>query len=257
MNVSKDLPALRRDIDEIDAAIVDLLAKRMQVCREVAAIKAGSATPVIQPARVREVLTSRRQWAIDHGVDADFAEQIFRIVLSETHRIEVAHEHDGAAPTKAAGEIGGALDTVAVRIDHVVVCVANLDSATAFLDSLGFTVSATDDADIKTADAGGITVVLVGPGSDPAVQQHLAQHGSGVQHIAIEVLNARFVQEALVKAGIPLLTDVLVDAAGHEQLFTVADPATGVQLGFVSRTGHRVPVTGHHVRSLFALLGTL
>jgi chorismate mutase-like protein len=257
MNVSKDLPALRRDIDEIDAAIVDLLARRMQVCREVAAIKAGSATPVIQPARVREVLTSRRQWAIDHGVDADFAEQIFRIVLSETHRIEVAHELGEEAPAKAAGEIGGALDTVAVRIDHVVVCVANLDSATAFLDSLGFTVSATDDADIKTADAGGITVVLVGPGSDPAVQRHLAQHGSGVQHIAIEVLNARFVQEALAAAGVPLLTDVLIDAAGHEQLFTVADPATGVQLGFVSRTGHRVPVTGHHVRSLFALLGTL
>ena len=76
MNVSKDLPALRRDIDEIDAAIVDLLAKRMQVCREVATIKAGSATPVIQPARVREVLTSRRQWAIDHGVDAVRARRV-------------------------------------------------------------------------------------------------------------------------------------------------------------------------------------
>jgi chorismate mutase-like protein len=257
VTVTKDLSALRNDIDSIDAAILDLLARRMQVCREVAEIKAESSTPVIQPARVREVLTSRRQWAIDKHVDADFAEQIFRIVLSETHRIEVAHGRHEVAPDKSAGVIGGALDTVAVRIDHVVVCVANLDSASAFLDSLGFLVSPTDDQDIKTADAGGITVVLVGPGSDPAVQRHLAQHGSGVQHIAIEVLNARYVQEALAAAGIPLLTDVLVDAAGHEQLFTVADPATGVQLGFVSRTGHRVPVTGHHVRSLFTLLGTL
>jgi chorismate mutase len=257
MTMSSDLSPLRRTIDEIDAAIIDLLAKRMEVCREVAAMKAGSGTPVIQPARVREVLTSRRQWAIDKRVDADFAEQLFRIVLSETHRIEVAHERHESAPDKLAGEITGALDTVAVRIDHVVVCVANLDSAIAFLSALGFTVTATDDPDIKSADAGGSTVVVVGPGNDPAVHQHLAQHGSGVQHIAIEVLNARFVQEALAAAGIPMLTDVLVDSAGHEQLFTAADPATGVQIGFVSRTGHRVPVTGHHVRALFTLLGRL
>jgi chorismate mutase-like protein len=255
--MSGDLSPLRRKIDEIDAAIVELLAQRMEVCREVAELKADSLTPVIQPARVREVLTSRRQWAIDNNVDADFAEQLFRIVLSETHRIEVAHERRESAPVKTAGEIASALDTVAVRIDHVVVCVANLDSATSFLGSLGFMVSPTDDPDIVTADAGGITVVLVGPGSDPAVQQHLANHGSGVQHIAIEVLNARFVQEALAAAGIPMLTDVLIDSAGHEQLFTATDPATGVQIGFVSRTGHRVPVTGHHVRSLFTLLGSL
>jgi chorismate mutase-like protein len=129
MTMSSDLSPLRRTIDEIDAAIIDLLAKRMEVCREVAAMKAGSGTPVIQPARVREVLTSRRQWAIDKRVDADFAEQLFRIVLSETHRIEVAHERHESAPDKLAGEITGALDTVAVRIDHVVVCVANLDSS--------------------------------------------------------------------------------------------------------------------------------
>ncbi len=255
--MSNDLSPLRKKIDEIDAAIVTLLAQRMEVCREVAEMKAGTSTPVIQPARVREVLSSRRQWAIDNHVDADFAEQLFRIVLSETHRIEVAHDRNEAAPEKAAGEITGALDTVAVRIDHVVVCVANLESACAFLGALGFTVTPTEDLDIKTADAGGITVVLVGPGSDPAVQRHLAQHGSGVQHIAIEVLNARYVQEALAAAGVPLLTDVLVDSAGHEQLFTAADPATGVQIGFVSRTGHRVPITGHHVRSLFSVLGAL
>ena len=255
--MSNDLSDLRRAIDEIDAAIIGLLAQRMEVCREVAELKAGSSTPVIQPNRVREVLTTRRQWAIDAHVDADFAEQIFRIVLSETHRIEVAHDRRETAPNKSAGEISGALDTVAVRIDHVVVCVEHLNSASAFMESLGFTVLPTDDVDIKTADAGGIMIVLVGPGNDPAVQRHLAEHGSGVQHIAIEVLNARFVQEALAAAGIPLLTDVLVDSAGHEQLFTVADGATGVQLGFVSRTGHRVPVTGHHVRSLFTLLGSL
>jgi chorismate mutase-like protein len=255
--MARDLPELREKIDQIDAAIVALLAQRMEVCREVAEVKAGSSTAVIQPQRVREVLTTRRQWAINSGVDADFAEQVFRTVLSETHRIEVAHERGEAAPTKVADTLLSALDTVAVRIDHVVVAVVDLASASVFLKTLGFTVSATEDADNETASAVGVTVVLVGPGNDPAVRAHLDAHGSGVQHIAIEVLNAGFVQQALAAAGVPLLTDVVVDAAGHEQLFTVVDPATGVQLGFISRTGHRVPISGHNVRALFSALGKL
>ena len=79
--MARDLPQLREKIDQIDAAIVALLAQRMEVCKEVAEVKAGSSTAVIQPQRVREVLTTRRQWAINSGVDADFAEQLFRIVL--------------------------------------------------------------------------------------------------------------------------------------------------------------------------------
>ena len=252
----KDLSQLRQKIDEIDLAIVKLLAERMEVCRQVAEVKAGTATAVIQPQRVREVLTVRRQWAIDNQVDPDFTEQLFRILLAETHRIEIAEERNETAPSKTADPLRSArsaLDTVACRIDHVVVAVANLDSAMIFLTSLGFKITRTQDSAIVTADAGGVTVVLVGPG-DPSVDAHLAAHGSGVQHIAIEVLNAGFVQQALAEAKVPLLTDVIVDADGHEQVFTVLDPSTGVQLGFISRTGHRVPISGQNVRALFRAL---
>ena len=138
--MARDLPQLREKIDQIDAAIVALLAQRMEVCREVAEVKAGSSTAVIQPQRVREVLTTRRQWAINSGVDADFAEQIFRTLLAETHRIEVAHERGGVAPTKIADTLLSALDTVAVRIDHVVVAVVDLASASSFLKTLGYSL---------------------------------------------------------------------------------------------------------------------
>lgn len=245
-----NLNDLRRQIDDIDAAIIELLAQRMEVCREVADVKSQTGATVIQPQRVREVLTSRRQWAIDNEVDPDFAEQIFRIVLAETHRIEVAHDKKFEPPTKVADVLASALDAVACRIDHVVVAVANLDAAAGFLASLGFAVQRTDDNGIRVAEGGGVTVVLVGPG-DAAVDDHLRQHGSGVQHIAIEVLNAGYVRELLRSANIPLLTDVVVDEHGHEQVFTVLDPSTGVQLGFISRTGNRVPLSGENVRSLF------
>ena len=89
---SKNLGELRKSIDEIDSAIVKLLAERMAICKQVAAVKAESATAVMQPQRVREVLNVRRQWAIDRQVDPDFTEQLFRILLAETHRIEIAED---------------------------------------------------------------------------------------------------------------------------------------------------------------------
>lgn len=252
-----ELKLLRKDIDEIDKAIVALLAKRMDACRSIAEVKARTKAQVIQPERVRNVLVSRRQWAIDAAIDPDFADQIFRAILAETHRIELLHDRGGVAPKKVADTLTSALDNVAVRIDHVVVAVTNLDTATSFLETVGFKTENSSDPGIRVATAGGVTVVLVGPDGDPAVRKHLDEHGSGVQHIAIEVLNAKFVKTALVEAGIPMLTDVVVDAAGHEQLFTVKDPATGVQIGFISRTGHREAISGDNVRALFRALDAL
>lgn len=249
---ARDLSELRTEIDAIDAAIMQLLAQRLEVCREVAEIKEATDADIIQPSRVRDVLASRRQWAIDAGVDADFAEQIFRTLLTETHRIEVAGSRAEPAPTKTAGgSARSELDTVACRIDHVVVAVADLAAASAFFAEMGFEVEATDDPTMRIANAGGVMVVLVSGDHNPAVHQQLSEHGSGVQHIAIEVLNAGFARDTLKAAGVPLLTDIVVDHGGHEQFFTALDPVTGVQLSFISRVGHRVPMTSHNVRAMF------
>lgn len=247
-----DLSQLRARIDELDATLVQLLAQRLDIVREVAETKGHAGDAVIQPERVRDVLQSRRQWAIDAGVDADFAEQLFRTLLSETHRIEAAEGRDEPTPEKDAGERSRSeLDTVAVRIDHVVVAVADLDAARSFFDGIGFTTHSTDDPAVVNAIAGGVTVVLVGPNHNPSVHRRLSEHGSGVQHIAIEVFNAGVTRDALDDAGVPRLTDIVIDAEGHEQVFAALDPATGVQLSFISRTGHRVPMSSHNVSAMF------
>lgn len=253
-----ELSDLRKSIDAIDAAIVQLLADRMQVCRDVAELKENTGAAVIQPQRVRDVLATRRQWAIDAGVDPDFAEQLFRTLLSETHRIEVAESRNEPAPIKEAGTAERSeLDTVACRIDHVVVAVADLVAATKFFTDMGFRTTTTDDPNVINAEAGGVMVVLVGPNHNGAVHKHLSEHGSGVQHIAIEVLNAGFTRDALDTAGVPRLTDVIIDAEGHEQVFAALDPATGVQLSFISRTGHRVPMGSHNVSAMFEAISNI
>jgi chorismate mutase-like protein len=253
-----DLSGLRARIDQLDAALIAIVAERLAVCREVAAVKQHSDTPVIQPNRVRDVVTSRRQQAIEAGVDADFAEQLFRVLLTETHRIEVAgHRPDPAPDKQAVGAGSSGLDTVASRVDHVVVAVPDLAAATASLvQRFGFheVPLAEPHEGMAAIAAGGVTFVLVSPEASPAVAQYVTDHGGGVQHVALEVLNAGYARACLAETGAPLLTDVVVDADGHEQFFAADDPATGVQLGFISRTGHRVGVGSANVLALFDAL---
>ncbi len=257
---SVELGHLRQRIDELDREFLRIVAARLAVCEEVAAIKRVNDTAVIQPARVRDVVTSRRQIAIDLGVDPDFAEQLFRTLLSETHRIEVAGHRPDAAPDKSAApdDSRSGLDTVATRIDHVVVAVADLDAATgSFTRSFGFhrvSLAGGDVPGIAALGAGGVTIVLVGPEASPAVAAYLEANGGGVQHIAIEVLNAGYARACLADSDASLLTPVLVDGDGHEQFFAARDESTGVQLGFISRTGHRVGVGAANVLALFDAL---
>jgi len=257
-NQPNPLAGLRARIDQLDAALIAIVAERLAVCREVAEVKEGSDTPVIQPARVRDVVTSRRSQAIEAGVDPDFAEQLFRVLLTETHRIEVAGNRPDPAPDKSAvpGARSG-LDTVASRVDHVVVAVHDLAAATASMTQrFGFhdLTLADPRPGVAALAAGGVTFVLVGPEASPAVARYLTTRGPGVQHVSIEVLNAGFARACLNDTGAPLLTDVAVDADGHEQFFAADDPATGVQLGFISRTGHRVGVGTANVLALFDTL---
>jgi len=253
-----DLNELRSRIDQLDAALIAIVAERLAVCREVAEVKEAAGTAVIQPARVRDVVTSRRAQAIAAGVDADFAEQLFRVLLTETHRIEVAGHRADPAPEKAPeGRGTPGLDTVASRVDHVVVAVPDLVAARRSMTTgLGFhEVPLAEPADGMAAmAAGGVTIVLVGPDASPAVARHLERHGGGVQHIAIEVLNAGYTRAALAEAGAEMVTDIVVDTDGHEQFFTAADPDTGLQLGFISRTGHRVGLGTANVLALFDVL---
>jgi chorismate mutase-like protein len=257
-----DLDALRSRIDQLDSALIAIVAERLAVCREVAAVKEGTDTPVIQPARVRDVVITRRQQAIEAGIDPDFAEQLFRVLLTETHRIEVAGHRPDAAPEKPAstGDARSGLDTVATRVDHIVVAVDDFDAARSTLqERFGFheaEMAGGSQPGVCALVAGGVTFVIVGRDASPGVAEYLDRNGQGVQHVAVEVLNAGFARACLADTGTPLLTEVLVDADGHEQFFAAIEPAVGIQLGFISRTGHRVGVGAQNVLALFEAIRT-
>jgi predicted polyphosphate/ATP-dependent NAD kinase len=68
--------------------------------------------------------------------------------------------------------------------------------------------------------------------------------------VAIEVLNAGYAHATLQAAG-SQLSPIVVDEHGHEQFFTVRDSGSGVQLGFIARTGHRVGVATQNILESF------
>lgn len=252
---SADLADLRARIDRLDQALIDVVAERLAVCQEVADRKHESGASVIQPSRVRDVVTSRRQQAIEAGVDPDFVEQLFRVLLTETHRIEVAGLRHDQAPDKVATSphAGSGLDTVASRVDHLVVAVESAVLASATLtERYGFHAHPDPQhPEVITMVAGGVTVVLVGRAASAGVGDYLDRNGPGVQHVAVEVLNAGFTRSCLEDLGATLVTPVLVDADGHEQFFAADEADVGVRLGFLSRTGHRVGIGAHNVLAMF------
>jgi chorismate mutase/catechol 2,3-dioxygenase-like lactoylglutathione lyase family enzyme len=251
------LPELRARIDETDRELLRVLARRFDLCHDVAALKGESSTQVLQPERVREVLRSRMAWASEIGVEPEFTELLFRSLLSETHRIEAVHlraSESAIEPPVVAPAVDSALQTAACRIDHVTLAVPDLDAATAlFVDRLGFRVIQTRTShpdhpgiDSAVVDAGGVTFVLMET-TDERIP-------TGVHHIAIEVLNAAFVRNALVDQGQALQTDVMTSHNGLERFFTVRDPASGLQLGFVSRVGDRAVFDGGDIAALSAAI---
>lgn len=251
-----NLSELRARIDELDRALLNVVSERLEVCREVARLKAAERRGIIQPDRVREVLRTRLDWAGELGVETEFAEQLFRVFLAETHRIEADEHTDAAIKAKRSthnAALDTALQTAACRIDHVTIAVHDLGKALAyFVDGVGFHVRDHRPADgWAVVDGGGVTLVLV---SGPAVAAHLDRYGPGIQHVGIEVLNATYVRDALAAAGVALLTDVVADDDGLEQFFTTRDDASGLQLGFVSRTGERSRYDGGNVPALFDAL---
>lgn len=78
------LDALRRDIDALDARVVDLLAERQRLVEKVAAWKRSHNLPVYHPAREEDLISRRRAQAQGAGLDPDLLEDLFRRLLRQS-----------------------------------------------------------------------------------------------------------------------------------------------------------------------------
>ena len=94
-----ELAELRGSIDNIDAALVHLLAERFKCTQRVGTLKALAGIAASDPAREADQVRRLRALASDAGLDPVFAEKFLEFIVTEVirHHEEIANSHAEAA----------------------------------------------------------------------------------------------------------------------------------------------------------------
>ena len=80
------LARYRQSIDNIDAALVAILAERFRVTQAVGELKAELKLPPADPGREAAQVARLRQLAADAQLDPDFTEKFLRFIIDEVIR---------------------------------------------------------------------------------------------------------------------------------------------------------------------------
>lgn len=95
MNDENILSHYRDSIDNIDAALVFMLAERFKITQAVGRFKAQSELPPADPSREDMQITRLRQLANDAKLDPDFTEKFLRFIIEEVIRHHEKIRKDG------------------------------------------------------------------------------------------------------------------------------------------------------------------
>jgi chorismate mutase len=88
------LSAFRESIDNIDAALIFLLAERFKITKKVGRHKAAVGLPPADPARERVQIARLRSLAETAHLDPEFSEKFLRFIIEE-----VIHHHERISET--------------------------------------------------------------------------------------------------------------------------------------------------------------
>ena len=95
--VPAELAAARASIDNLDAALVHLLAERFRITRAVGELKAAKGLPPADTGREEQQIKRLRELAKDSGLDPEFAEKFLQFIVTEVvrHHERIAEETRG------------------------------------------------------------------------------------------------------------------------------------------------------------------
>lgn len=83
---TEELQRLRSSIDNLDAALVHLLAERFRCTQEVGMLKARAGMPPADPTREAYQIQRLRALADESGLDPKFAEKFLALIIDEVIR---------------------------------------------------------------------------------------------------------------------------------------------------------------------------
>lgn len=82
------LKPFRDRIDQIDDQMIDLLARRMDIVRQVGAIKKRDHMPLVQTDRVCEVRERCAARGMAGGLNPGFVRRLWGTIIDEAHELE-------------------------------------------------------------------------------------------------------------------------------------------------------------------------
>ena len=80
------LAGYRKSIDNIDAALIHMLAERFRITQAVGAHKAKATLPPADPAREQAQIARLRALAEESELDPEFSEKFLRFIIDEVIR---------------------------------------------------------------------------------------------------------------------------------------------------------------------------
>jgi chorismate mutase len=91
---TEGLASMRKQIDELDNQLMDILAKRMRVCREIGHYKKEHNMTVLQAVRYNEILSKRGVQGSLCGMSPDFVAKVFESIHEESvhQQIEIINK---------------------------------------------------------------------------------------------------------------------------------------------------------------------
>jgi chorismate mutase len=94
MTSEDQLSKYRASIDNIDAALVHMLAERFKITQAVGEYKASTGMPAADPSREQAQIARLRALATESGLDPAFTEKFLRFIVAEVinHHQRIAAE---------------------------------------------------------------------------------------------------------------------------------------------------------------------
>jgi len=96
---TKNLALLRQRIDHIDDELLEILAKRMRVARDIGRYKKEHRMPIVQPGRYNDLMQRRVDAAVALDMDASFMRNILAAVHEESVRQQLEICSDSEVPS--------------------------------------------------------------------------------------------------------------------------------------------------------------
>jgi len=93
----EQLNSIRQSIDNIDAAVIHMLAERFKFTQQVGALKAAHGLPPADPEREKQQIQRLRALAEESHLDPAFAEKFLTFIVAE-----VIHHHERIAVENGA-----------------------------------------------------------------------------------------------------------------------------------------------------------